>query len=182
MNFLIWSKSFLSIYNLIPNIVDGIDKLILLKGVNSSATSYGLKNSTIKQAESIINLSQKKINLINLKVLTDECLLNMSEKNSKLLILKYIDGLYADDIMQVLNLSRRTYFRRSKEALKEFQHLFYLKVINSNTIYKSFCNESFFEDIFERINIFNEKSKNDCADKYAENICNFIFNRMKKVL
>ena len=86
MNIKIWCRSFLSIYNLLPGVIKGIDKLIMFKGVKSASTALVTANSTVKQAEGIISLSQKKINLLNLKVLTDETLLEMDESYSKVLI------------------------------------------------------------------------------------------------
>ena len=98
MNISIWCRSFLAIYNLIPTIVKSIDKIVLVRGINSSATSFcETTKSTIGEVESLIDLSQKKINLINLKILADETLIEMDKKLSKVLILKYVDNLHPDE-------------------------------------------------------------------------------------
>lgn len=181
MKLTIWCKSFLSIYSLIPSITKGIDNLILYKGINSCQTSYITSNSTIKQAESIIGLSQKKVNLINLKVLTDETLLEMSKFNAKLLILRYIDGISIEKIVEVLKISRRSYYRKLNKALKEFEVILKDKVMKNKTIYTTFANESFFDDVFNRINSFNEKCKSENSLKvYAENIRNYIINGLRR--
>ena len=183
MNFLKWSKSFLLIYNLIPSIVEGIDNLVLAKGVNSAQFYGTYAKSTFKQAEGIINLTEKKVNLINLKVLMDETLLEMKEENSKILILRYVDGICPGDIMQALKLSRRTYFRRVNSALGEFRHIISLKFFNNKNVWKLFRDENLLDDIFERITVFNSKIKDDDnIDKYADSICGLVLNKLKKVL
>ena len=179
----VWCKSFLSIYHIIPNIVKSVDKLILLKGANSSYFCDGQKNSTLNQIEGIISLSQKKICLINLKVLTDEVLLDMKKENSKLLILRYIDNIACKKAIELSNMPRRTYFRALNRALKEFECLFYEKVLKSKTLYESFNKDTFLEDIFEKINLFEKKNNNDdCVIDYSDNICSFIVNKMKKIV
>ena len=182
MNSFIWCKSFLSIYNLIPSITKAVDNLILIKGVNSSATSFATSGETAKQAESILTLSQRKINLINLKLLTDEILLEMDPFNSKVIVLKFIDNLLVDDITKCLNLTRRTLYRKLSRAIEEFERLFNKKVLSNYRIYKSFSEEKFLEDIFEKIDIFSSKTKDNSIRKQAETICNFIVNRMKRAL
>lgn len=185
MNFKVWCKSFLCIYHIIPNIISSIDKLILLKSSNSSYFGEGAKNSTLNQIEGIINLSQKKINLINLKVLTDETLLDMKTENSKLLVVRYINNINCKKAIELSKLSRRTYFRNLNRALVEFESVLYKKVLKNNSIYKSFLEEHFLEDIFERINSFEMQAKDEecfASSRYSSKICSFIINKMKKVI
>ena len=181
MKLTIWCKSFLSIYTLIPSIIKGIDNLILLKGVNSCETSYTTANSTINQVETILNLSQKKVNIINLRVLIDEALLEMNESNSKLLILRYIDNISIDKVAQALKISKRTFFRKLNLAINELEKILKNKVFNNKTIYINFSKEKFFDDIFNRINAFNERCKDENSLRYyAENVCNYILNNLRK--
>lgn len=185
MNFKIWCKSFLHIYHVIPSIINSIDKLILLKSANSSYFSDGAKNSTLNQIEGIIDLSQKKINLINLKVLSDETLLDMKKQTSKLLVIRYINNVSCKKAIELSGLSRRSYFRMLNKALEEFEKILYKKVLNNSSIYKSFLKESFLEDIFERINTFETQVKDEdefASSRFSNKICSFIVNKMKKVI
>ena len=106
----------------------------------------------------------------------------MDKFNSKILILKYIDNIRVDDILEVLNLTKRTFYRRLNRAIKEFESLFNVKVQSNKVILNSFKNEEFLEDIFERIDNFYLQSKNDDICKYSEFICNMIISKMKKAL
>jgi hypothetical protein len=185
MNFKVWCKSFLHIYHIIPNIISSIDKLILLKSANSSYFGDGSKSSTLNQIEGIIDLSQRKINLINLKVLTDETLLDMNKQISKLLVIRYINNVNCKKAIELSGFSRRTYFRNLNKALNEFEKVLYKKVLNNKSIYKSFLKESFLEDIFMRINIFETQVKDEdefASSKFSNKICSFIINKMKKVI
>lgn len=185
MNFKVWCKSFLSIYHIIPNIISSIDKLVMLKSANSSYFGDGAKNSTLNQIEQVINLSQKKINLINLKVLTDEALLDMNVDSSRLLVVRYVNNINCKKAIELSKLSRRTYFRNLNKAMVEFEKVLYKKVLANANIYNSFLRENFLDDIFERINVF-ESSLRDGDDsatlKHSNKICSFIINKMKKVI
>lgn len=183
MNIKVWCKSFLSIYHIIPNIVNSIDRLVLLKGINSAYYSHGQNNSTIKQIDSVINLSQKKVSLINLKVLTDEVLLEMNEKNSKLLIIRFINNINCKKAIELSGMTRRTYFRALNRALNEFEGLFYRKILKNKSLYQTFLKEDELEDIFEKINLFGKESR--CEDyfvDYSDSLCSFIVNKFKKLV
>lgn len=183
MKIKIWCKAFLNIYHIIPNIVNSIDKLVLLKGVNSSYFCNGQINSTLSQFESIMSLTQKKVCLINLKVLTDEVLLEMKKDSSKLLILRFINNVGCKKAIELSNKPRRSYFRALNRALKEFESLFYSKILSNKVLYESLNGEMFLEEVFEKINLFEKKSNNeDCFLNYSDNICSFIVNKIKKIV
>ena len=130
-----------------------------------------------------MSLTQKKICLINLKVLTDEVLLEMKKESSKLLILRFINNVGCKKAIELSNKPRRTYFRALNRALKEFESLFYSKILNNKSLYESLNGESFLEDVFEKINLFEKKSSNeDCFLNYSDNICSFIVNKIKKIV
>ena len=185
MNIKVWCKSFLSIYNLLPSLIGAIDKLVYLKSVNSSNYSIEAKNGTFNQIENIVALTEKKINLINLKVLTDETLVEMDPYKCKLIVLRYIDNVSCKNAIKVLGLARRTYFRLLKAALKEFESIFYFKVLKNNKLYNSFKNEYFLEDIFNKIDTFSNKVSEDVFDdnrqKLSEQVCSYIIKSIKGI-
>ncbi len=184
MNMEIWCKSFLSIYNIIPNLTNSIDKLINVKSVASSGFCLTSTSSTYAQLENIAILTQKKVNLINLKLLCDEVLLEMNNASAKLIMLKYIDGLACEEILKLTALTRRTYFRKLKKALKDFELRLYTKILKNNVLYKNFVNDSFFNNIFEKINVIeqnlisNKKEVN--ISNFSSGLCNMILKQMKK--
>ena len=94
-----------------PVLVSSIDKIIYLKSVNSSNYNSDSLMGTENQIKNIVNLTQKKVNLINLKVLTDQTLVEMSEEKAKLIVLRFIDNVECKKAIKILGFSRRTYFR-----------------------------------------------------------------------
>lgn len=165
-------------------LVSSIDKIIYLKSVNSSNYNFESLVGTENQIKNIVNLTQKKINLINLKVLTDETLVDMSEEKSKLIVLRFIDNVECKNAIKVLGLSRRTYFRRLNEALSEFEHIFYTKIIKNNSLYRELKNEEFLEDIFNKIDTFN-KSVGEVENKrksvdISHQLCSYLIKSIKR--
>ena len=186
VNIKIWCKSFLSIYHIIPSVIASIDKLVYLKSVNSSEYSLESKLGTQNQIENIMKLTQRKVNLINLKVLTDQTLLEMDKKKSKLLILKYIDNVKSKKAIELSGLNRRTYFRALNSAFGEFESLFYLKILKSNNLYLSLKEEGFLDDIFNKIDLYNKAVENkgdelENTEKFTKNMCSIIIKKLRKV-
>lgn len=118
----LWSKTILSSYNYLEKLCDSLDKLIQNTAVNSYY-SYSFKNgenSITNISKKIINLSNRKIDYINLKVLTDKALKDMTKQQAKLLILKFINKIQIDKVCELLQMNRRTAYRRIEKALIEF--------------------------------------------------------------
>lgn len=114
MQLKIWCKTFLNIYRSLEKITTAIDKIVLTSGLNMSADVYFTANK-------IIELTNRKITLINLKLLIEKQLSELPSIYAKLLILKYVDRVRGEDIALAFNISNRTFFRRHNAALKSFE-------------------------------------------------------------
>ncbi len=119
----VWGKTLLSVYRYLERIADAIDNIIEKKAVQTSSMlgSDALTHNTLALANKIIDLSERKVKLINIKLLIEKALSSMDEKGAKILILKYFDNLPCEEILKTLNLSRRTYFRRIGEMEGAFE-------------------------------------------------------------
>lgn len=120
----LWSKTILSSYNYLEKLCESLDNLMKNTAVNSYY-SYGFKNgenSVTKISNRIINLSNRKIDYINLKVLTDKALKSMPEKQTKLLIFKFIHKMQIEKVCELLKMNKRTAYRRIEKALIEFMN------------------------------------------------------------
>lgn len=80
-----------------------------------------LTNNTLALTDKIIELSERKVKLINLKVLVEKSLKNMNKDCTLLLIKKYFEKQPVENIMQQFSLPRRTYFRKISEAESAFE-------------------------------------------------------------
>ncbi len=117
-----WSKTVLQVYRYLPRITRTYDKLIMSKALNSQFTNSTNINffSTETVADAIINLSQRKITLINLKLLIEKALKSIKPSLARLLILKFIDGKRCIDLADRLGICLRTVFRKINTALNSF--------------------------------------------------------------
>ena len=71
MNTNIWAKTILSSYRYLERIAGAIDKMVESSGINSrdmSGVAFS-NNNILSLAEKMIDLSERKVKLINLKVL-----------------------------------------------------------------------------------------------------------------
>lgn len=116
------AKTVLRVYRYLDRIADAIDRLVERRALNSFYMSgIGCKDNNISNvAQYIIDLSQRKVKLINIKILTEMALDNCPILYSQILIEKYMDNDKACEIAKRHNLSERTYFRRLNEALRNF--------------------------------------------------------------
>lgn len=119
----IWAKTILSTYRYLQRIAGAIDKMIEDRGLYSrdmSGASFST-NNILSLSEKLIELSERKIKLINLKLLTEKSLEFCGESSASLLIAKYIDGKKNMDIIEEKGLSYRTFFRRLDDAESKFE-------------------------------------------------------------
>ncbi len=119
----VWAKTILTSYRYLDRIANVLDEMIERKGLNSynvSGINYS-NNNIFTLAEKLIDLSERKVTLINLKVLTEKALAKCGEKSAVLLIEKYIDCRKNEDIAERNSLSYRTFFRRLTLAEEKFE-------------------------------------------------------------
>lgn len=117
----IWSKTLLSIYRHLEPLTKNIDKIVSAQSANSF---YG-KDDVFSISNRIIEMTEKKILLINIRVLVDEALLSMDKEYAKVLILRYLDGCSNEQIKEVLEIPERTMFRRFDKATILFDKLLF---------------------------------------------------------
>ena len=123
MNLKTWSKTILTVQKYLERVCNSIDGCIE-KRVNASAfvTSKTLaENSSEAIANWIIEMSQRKVNLINLNVICMNALKGIDKTLAKILALKHFDNMPFNEIYQLLNISERTYFRKLNSAYQNFE-------------------------------------------------------------
>lgn len=119
----VWAKTILTAYRFLERIAGAIDKIIEKKALASSYMmgSEILTNNTLALTDKIIELSQRKVKLINIKVLVQQALKALDTDSARLLIKKYIEKQPIPSIMQQFSLARRTYFRKIEQAEAAFE-------------------------------------------------------------
>lgn len=118
----IWGKTILTVYKHLDRVSNSIDKVVKENAFSSFyfAGNNQAKNSVMAVAERIIDLTERKKKLINLRVLADKALLECDRQAAKILIERYMDGDSSAEIANRYNLNIRTYFRHLLAAEERF--------------------------------------------------------------
>ena len=160
-----WSKTILSVYKYLEALSNSIDDLIIKKCINSAFYNNGRYSTCYDCANKIMQLTERKINLINIKVLVDDTLRLMSVNQRQLLALCYMDNVKSEDIAEMMHVSIRTFFRKKNEALSSFSKNLLLKGYNANKLEEMFCGEGWLNNLYIR-NKELEDSKEFRIDNY----------------
>ncbi len=97
-----------------------IDKIISEISKSSNSTMLQKYQSTHYQTNRIIDLTDRKRKIVNLKVIVEEVISRLSKGDRRVLTLVYIDGVRSEDASNLLGVSLRTFFRKKVNALREF--------------------------------------------------------------
>ena len=119
---LVWTKTLLSVYRYLERVCDAIDKIVMKNALGCAditGQNY-FQNNIYSVSQRILDLSERKVTLINLKVLIEDILRCLNAKEAKILIERYVDDSKAQDIAQMHNISIRTVFRIINNAEKSF--------------------------------------------------------------
>ena len=149
MNSNVWGKTTLTTYPYLIKIADAIDRMIERRALNSfyvSGSNY-LSNNIYDLANKLIDLSERKVTLINLKVLVESALKKCDRESAKLLIAKYMSKKKTAEICDMFKLSTRTYFRKIKEAEDKFSKQLDLQGYNAFKLDNMLKNENWILDV-----------------------------------
>ncbi len=150
----IWAKTLLTIYRYLERIAQGIDNQIDKIAENSFYVTGRnfLSNSTSVVANNIIDLSERKVLLINTKVLIEDTLEMCGQDLAQILIQKYIDGDKAREISERYQMSNRTYFRKLDEGLRQFSIMLTRKGYTDTKLLSLLKTEDWIMIFYEQIN------------------------------
>ncbi len=153
MKFNLGAKTILMVYRYLDRIADAIDRLIERRALNSFYVGVlgNNDNSIYSVADYIINLSERKIKLINLKILIDMALEDCHILSSQILIEKFMDNEKSFDIAKRHNLSERTYFRRLNEALDNFSSSLCKLGFCENKLLDYISSEKWIMEVYNRL-------------------------------
>ena len=145
-----WSKTILSVYKYLEALSNSIDELVMKKSINSSFYNNGRFNSCYDCANKIMMLTERKINLINIKVMVDDVLNKMTVNQRQLLVLCYVDNVRSEDIAKFFNISLRTYFRKKNEALNSFAKNLLSLGFTKSKLEEMFCCENWLNNLYNK--------------------------------
>ena len=111
----IWAKTLLSSYRFLDRFAGAIDKIIEKKALSGSSL-YHMADDTLNLAQQIIDLSERKVKLINIKVLIEKSLKAMPSLEARLLIKRDIEKEPVENVLQEFQFAKRTFFRKITAA------------------------------------------------------------------
>ena len=148
----LWGKTILSVYNYLDKVSEAIDKLVKENAFNSFyfTGSQQSKNGVLQVADRIIALSERKVKLINLRVLADKALSEGDRGSAQNLIERYMDGDSAEEIAKRHNLNIRTYFRHLVSAEEQFCSILARNGFNGEKLEKYLGDERWIMEVYEK--------------------------------
>lgn len=160
-----WSKTILSVYKYLEALSNSIDNLVVKKSINSAFYNSGRYNTCYDCANRIMQLTERKVNLINIKVIVDDTLQLMTTTHRQLLALCYMDNVKSEDIANMMHISLRTFFRKKNEALNSFAKNLLMQGFSKDKLEAMFCGEDWLNNLYVRNKDF-EDSKEFRIDQY----------------
>ncbi len=172
MNISILGKALLNLYKFLEPMAESIDKMIKSKGFEPVyMASYNLED----KANEILSLTDRKITLINIKVLIDKSIAQLNENNKKIIILRYIDNMSMADICELFNISERTYFRKSKQALESFCNMLEMQNKLHGNLLDEYSRQKWLKHFASNFDDKAEKKDNQLV------LCDYLFRQVKQV-
>ncbi len=117
----LWIKTLLESYNVFPELIKVVDHIVELQATTLSF--YQIENSGLHSAlgqfERVIDLSERKRDLLNIFSLTKKMLSFLSGEDLELFKKKFIYKYTTDDLSNDFGLTIRTVYRRSEKCLEK---------------------------------------------------------------
>jgi len=172
MEISILGKALLNLYRYLEPMADSIDRLVKSKCFEPVyIASYNLQD----KADEILSLTDRKITLINIKVIIDKSIARLNDNNKKIIILRYIDNMSMQDICELMDISDRTYFRRSKQALDAFCNMLELENKLSGNLLGSYQKQKWLKHFASNFDDKVKKKDNQLV------LCDYLFRQVKQV-
>lgn len=116
-----WIKTLFSSYSTIPEIIKTLDKIIELQASSVSFVNdiYNVEKSAFSQVEKVIDLTERKNNLLNIYIMVKELYKTLDAQSIEIVEKKYLFGYCAEDLARELGLSARTIYRRVEKIIDE---------------------------------------------------------------
>ena len=178
----IWSKTILSVYRYLKRVAFAYNNIVKAKANNSFYTSgdnYSI-NNVWNVSNSILDITERKISLINLKILTEKALTLIDKKNSKILILKYIHNKKSEEIAEMLGICPRTYFRRVNIAHKSFEKALLRLGYTHDKLYKMLQKEDWIIEVYKQY-LSEQNDLEIEVNFYETSIRKTIYKQLKSV-
>ena len=130
-----WIRALFVVYPSLPNIISVIDNIVLQRASSIVPCSgiYSGASSTISEIEKVIDMSDRKMKLLNIVALIREILSSLGSDDYAIVDMKFFRRMKTSTIAERLQLEERSVFRRINKAIERSV---------------KFCNENFYDSRF----------------------------------
>ena len=183
MELKIWARTILTVQRHIAKVVRALDEIIYKRALSSIYVTT--KNLTEQSSEAvsnfIINVSETKVNLINLNTICIDGLKAIDKLCSKILILKHIDGRTSLEIANLLDISERTYYRRLNKAYELFADYLQENGFCEQYFMDKFVNEGWIMEVYYSCkNFFSGKENGEIFNEINFNFLKSVIKTISK--
>ena len=156
-----WVRTLLSSYNVFPEIISTIDKIINLKASSLSYSSdiYNF-TSTYNQVEQVIDLTERKNYLLNIHCICNKILESVGKDDLDFLEKRFVYNWKTDELSAEFNISTRTVYRRIEKLIDDIcnelkANKWTTKFIESQIKNEEWLKQRFYKQINEYFKFIN---------------------------
>lgn len=146
-----WTKTLLGTYRYLENIAGAIDKIVMKTALNSFHFCREECNNVYSISNKIIDLADRKVTIINLKIIIDEVLMEIPESDAKLLIERYFENVKCRVMAENFGVSMRTLFRKLTNAENNFTKKLIAKGYGENRLNELLKNEKWILNYYDQV-------------------------------
>ena len=156
-----WVRTLLSSYNVFPEIISTIDRIIELKASSLSYSSdiYNF-TSTYNQVEQVIDLSERKNYLLNIHYICNKILESVNKDDFDFLEKRFVYNWKTEELALEFNISTRTVYRRIEKLIDDIclelkSNNWSTRFIESQTQNEDWLKQRFYKQINEYFKFIN---------------------------
>ena len=116
-----WIKTLFASYSTLPEIIKTVDRIIELQASSTAFVNdiYNVQKSAFDQMEKVINLGERKKNLVNIYIMVGELYKSLDNESVEIIEKKYLYNYSTEALARDLGLSSRTIYRRIDKIIDE---------------------------------------------------------------
>ena len=173
MELKIWARTMLTVQRHLGKVTKALDEVVMKRALSSAfvTTKNLMEQSSENVSNFIINISESKVNLINLNTICVNALKGIDKTSAKILILKHIDNKSGAEISKLIGLSDRTYYRRLNSAYENFAKWLSKNSFTPEYFFNHFSKEGWIMEAYYINKEFFDNNNKETEKIFIENNC-----------
>lgn len=157
----VWTRTILLSFNSLEVTAAAIDMLVRNKAINTHSFCFDRPyETTYNQLTELIALIDKKSRLINLKLITETAIEKLDLRSAQILSLRYFEQKTPEEIVKLLYVSMRTYYRCLHSAIEKFSRTLLSMGYGDDWFQKDYFDQSWLKNKYLAV------KKSGCDDDF----------------